>query len=190
MKPTAREHSCIFLEATERQLYRPRSRRSCLHDTLGSANLPLDLLPRPSSSVNGARLELTVRPSLLDHCRDPVLPESIGQLAVGVRIREIAVRLLAIIHTRASAAVVLPDNAHRGPHQCLAPVGIIGDVVEQLEDGLHIGLEDAGCAIIVSVPQASAESSQSRDHLLFSLVFIAPIMPPHASMIPSRSEIT
>ena len=68
----------------------PISPLSCLlHDGLGAANLPLDLLPRPASSFNGARLELPVRPRLLNHGRDPFLPESISQLAIGIRICEI-----------------------------------------------------------------------------------------------------
>ena len=56
---------------------------SCLlHDGLGAANLPLDLLTRPPSSLDGARLEVAVRPRLLDQRRDPFLAESIGDLAV------------------------------------------------------------------------------------------------------------
>ena len=38
----------------------------------------------------------------------------------------------------------LPDNTHRGPHQRLAAVGIVGDAVEELEDGRDVGLEDVG----------------------------------------------
>ena len=63
---------------------------SCLgHNGLCATNLPLDLLARPPSSLDGARLELAVRPRLLNHGRDPLLPESISQLAVGVRVCEI-----------------------------------------------------------------------------------------------------
>ena len=65
---------------------------SCLlHDGLGATNLPLDLLPGPASSFDGARLELPVRARLLDQPRDPFLAESIGKLAVGVRVCEITV---------------------------------------------------------------------------------------------------
>ncbi len=65
---------------------------SCLlHDGLGATNLPLDLLPGPASSFDGARLELPVRARLLDQPRDPFLTESIGKLAVGVSVCEVTV---------------------------------------------------------------------------------------------------
>jgi hypothetical protein len=53
--------------------------------------LPLDLLPGPASSLDGARLELPVRPRLLDHGRDPFLAETINQLAVGICVGEVTV---------------------------------------------------------------------------------------------------
>ncbi len=65
---------------------------SCLlHDGLGAANLPLDLLPGPARSLDGARLELPVRACLLDQPRDPFLAESVGKLAVGVSVCEVTV---------------------------------------------------------------------------------------------------
>lgn len=70
----------------------PHSYPSCLlHDGLGATNLPLNLLPGPASSFDGARLELPVRPRFLNHCRDPLLPETINQLAVGICVCEVTV---------------------------------------------------------------------------------------------------
>lgn len=63
---------------------------SCvLHDRLRAANLPLNLLTGPPSSLDGARLELNVGPRLFDHGGNPFLPENISQLAVGVCVCEI-----------------------------------------------------------------------------------------------------
>lgn len=67
-----------------------------LHHRLRAADLPLDLLPGPASSFNGARLELPVRPRFLNHCCDPILAEGIRQLAVGVRVRQVTVGELVI----------------------------------------------------------------------------------------------
>lgn len=65
---------------------------SCLlHDCLRSADLPLDLLTSPARSLDGTSLELPVRSGLLDHRGDPILTESIGQLAVGVRVCQVTV---------------------------------------------------------------------------------------------------
>lgn len=62
-----------------------------LHDGLRSTNLPLDLFAGPTSGLHGAGLELSVRPRLLDHRRDPFLAECVSQLAVRIRVCEIAV---------------------------------------------------------------------------------------------------
>ena len=61
------------------------------HCSLGAANLTLDLLASPASSLDGPRLKVAVGLGLFDHGADPVLTEDIGQLAVGVGIGKIAV---------------------------------------------------------------------------------------------------
>jgi hypothetical protein len=125
----------------------PNSALSCLlHDGLGATNLPLDLFPGPASSFYGARLELPVRPRLLDQRRDPFLTENIGELAIGICVGEITVLRVSSQGRRKADRCTLPDDTHRGPHQRLASVGIVGDAVEELKDGRYIGLENAGCS--------------------------------------------
>jgi len=125
----------------------PNSSRSCLlHDGLGATDLPLDLFPGPASSFYGARLELPVRPCLFDQRRDPFLTESIGELAIGICVREITMLRVSSQGLQNADRCTLPDDTHRGPHQRLASVGIIGDAVEELKDSWYIGLENAGCS--------------------------------------------
>lgn len=61
------------------------------HDSSSAANLTLNLLPRPAGSLNGPRREVAVGLGLLDHGGEPILSESIDQLAVGVSISKVTV---------------------------------------------------------------------------------------------------
>ena len=64
---------------------------SGLLDTLGSADLTLDLLARPSCGVNRSCLEFTVLSSILDHLGEPVGTVECREFAVREGIRKITV---------------------------------------------------------------------------------------------------
>jgi hypothetical protein len=79
----------------------------------------------------------------------------------------------------------LPNNAHGSSHQRFTSVHIIGNEVEDVEDGRHILLKGLGWELLVIVTDQKTERN-----LLFWLTFMAPIIPPQASIIPSRRETT
>lgn len=54
-----------------------------LHNTLGAANLALDLLSGPASGLDSPGLEFPVGTRLLDQSCKPVLAESVRKLTVG-----------------------------------------------------------------------------------------------------------
>ena len=60
------------------------------HDTLRSAELALDLLAGPAGRFYRPRGEVAVGLGVLDHGSQPVLAESIHELAVRVRISQVA----------------------------------------------------------------------------------------------------
>ncbi len=58
----------------------------------------------------------------------------------------------------------LPNNTHRRPHQRLAAVSIVGDAVEELEDGRDVRLEDAGYRRICQQPRRAC--GEKKKHTL------------------------
>jgi len=183
-RPTARVRAGLDVAWRRREEQARRS--SLLHDGSGAAQLALDLLAGPAGRLDGSWLEFAVCARLLDEGRDPVLSEDLHQLAARVRFRQIAADVVSYGPTRAFDSNV-PNNAHRGPHQSLAPVEVVRHDVEELKDGLHVRLEDIGWN---TCQRTCISKSRKSSRLLLLLVFIAPIMPPQASMMPSRSETT
>lgn len=94
------------------------------HDIRTAAKLALDLLASPASRVDGPGCELAVRTSVLNHRRNPVLAESLDQLSLRVGVRKVT------------------NDTHGCPHQRLAPVHVVGNDVEQLENRFDIWLEN------------------------------------------------
>lgn len=89
------------------------------------------------------------------------------------------------------AGYLLPNNTHGRPHQGLAAVGITGNGIEQLKDRLHVRLKDLGCKKSrVRIKKDVQEGLIVEQNSLLELIFMAPIMPPQASMIPSRRDTT
>ena len=62
---------------------------SCLLCALSSSDLALHLLTSPSGSVDGSRLELSVRPSLFDHCHQPFSTVVLREFAVREGFRKV-----------------------------------------------------------------------------------------------------
>jgi hypothetical protein len=62
---------------------------SCLLCALSSSDLALHLLASPFCSIDGSRLELSVRPRLFDHCHQPFGTIVLREFAVGKGFRKV-----------------------------------------------------------------------------------------------------
>lgn len=126
----------------------PRS--TLLHHVRCTPNLALDLLASPSGGLNSPGLEITVDPRLLDQGSKPILAEGLDQFSVRVCIGKVTKHGLAFELTNTDKTQrrgdPLPNDTHRSPHQGLATVRIARNAAKQLEDRLHVRLEDLGCA--------------------------------------------
>ena len=80
------------------------------HGILTTRKLALDLLTSPASSLDGAGREVAVALGLLDHSGDPVLTESVDQLAVGVGVGKITIDINSVLNV--NRADYLPNDAH------------------------------------------------------------------------------
>ena len=68
---------------------------------LSISRLPLDLLPSPSSGLNGSCLEITVSLGLFDECCNPFGTVVTGAFSVRIGICEVSVSMLvSLIHIR------------------------------------------------------------------------------------------
>lgn len=139
-----------------------------LLNTLRAGGLPADLLAGPPGRMDGTVRELAVASRLADHRHQPFGAVELREFAVRERIREIA------------------NNAHRGPQQALAAVLVDVDAVEELEDRLNVRRQERSFSVLACKNRVESDSK----NLPFSPDFRAAMIPPHASMIPSRRDIT
>jgi hypothetical protein len=140
------------------------------HDGLGASNLALDLLTSPSGSLDGAGLVLSVGSGLLDHSSDPVLSESIRQLAVGEGISQIAAQSV-------SDLVRCGDDRSSNAYP-----------MTPMHERINASLRFMSFATVVN--RRKMASTYCCSTWFLPLVFMAPMMPPQASMMPSLRETT
>lgn len=163
-----------------------------LHHARGTSKLALDLLASPPRRLNSPGLEFAVGPSLLDQCSNPILTEGFNKFSVRIGIGKITKYWLVtstsempdkVFKIRRSYPITPIEALIKASLRFASPAMLLSSSKIDCTYGWRTWAAGNGQKLWCEVDHGSRDS-------LLELAFMAPIMPPQASIMPSRKETT